>query len=393
MNVVVDALTSTTGWAGTGAVSASGVNEVEGYIAGDQAASLVASFPAGSLDDTLTKSFSVDVSDCDQLVVSVWSRNRGRGTYRQFSDCPYSLVINGTEEYGIRCWLTFTHDMFDITDIDTITSIAIKANHDEEDYLVLSYMVASKDELPYDLFHALQHKLESYRDAEVGDGLEVGTCTAAAGDTVIDIVGSIGHLWRYTVITIDDGENAETHQLGDLASGGFEMSSLFDGQAILNDFTDAAVYVQFPINIYQQEKEVMFPSVTLHGMDVEPVRRDNEIEQLPRSFRPDGFTVEHEHIYLWPINLEITSRSLELNALMATFVRKAMAGHKIWVNGRFVALDFEAAAIEEEPVDSVDVIPRLAYTVNIEIKERVWRKSQVPSLTATPTFTPVTVLP
>lgn len=390
MKTVVDNLDTDAGWVGSGSVDVHNLNTIHEFIAGERSASLVVEFPEGSLGDGLSKTYALDVAAYDQLVISFWSRNKASGIYRVFSHCPYILVINGTVEYGVRVWPGFVDSTFDISTIDEITSIEIRANHNDEDYLVMSYAVASYDELPYDLYQGLKERIEQYRDSFDPGGLPVGTLTGAAGDSVIDIVGTISHLWRYTVITISGGGNSETHQLGSEVTGGFEMTSLFDGETLVNDYTAAEVSIQFPVVTYSQEKEVMFPSMVLHGMEVERVERSTDIEQIPVEFRDGDFLIEHEHSYNWPITVEIVSRSLELNSLMATWVRTALASHRMWVNGRKIDIDFTDTAIESEPVDSFDVIPRLAYTVNVEIKERVWTRRDSKSGQATIAILPMT---
>jgi hypothetical protein len=393
MKTVVDDLLDGTDWAGTGSVVVNGTNEVPQFIAGAQASSVVFYFPAGSNGESIEKTYSVDVTGLDQLVFSLWSRNLGGSDFPTYESCQYHLIINGTLDYGIPTWKSFIDVTFDISSIDTITSIAIECDHDVEDYLVMSYMVASADQLPLDIFTAIQEHIARERDRDYPNGISVGTLTATAGDSVIDIVGSIQHLYRYAVVKIDGGGNSETHQLADEGSGGFEMSSLFDGKTVLNDYTAADVYLQIPINIYQTEKEIMFPSITLHGMEVQPIMRSNELEYPTETRDATGFTVLHHHIYQWPVNLEIISRSLELNAIIAAIVRRAMSLHKIWINGRYNEFSFEESAVEEAPVDSFDVIPRLAYTVTVEVKERVWRRSRPARSTATSTFTATRTLP
>jgi hypothetical protein len=397
MNILLDALTDTTGWSGTGAVTVSTTQVNDnggGYIAGDQTAALLIDFPAGSQGDGLSKTFAVDVSELDQLVVSYWSRNKRNGIYRTFNDCPYSLVINGTLEYGIRCWPSFTDETFAITDVDTITSIEFRAKHNDADSLVVSFMVVSKDELPLDIFTSLVTKLENQRDAEYPNGLLLGTLDATAGDTAIDVIGNVGHLWRYAVLYIDDTVNNETHQLADLTEDGFELTDLFDGRTILNTFSGASVYLQFPVNIYQTGKEIMFPSFTLYGMDVEPIKRGTEIEYPVRVLGSTDTALEHLHIYEWTITCDIASRSLELNAKLAEVFRRAMSKHTVWINGRKVIVHMDAPSSEELPTDSFDVIPRLAYTVTVEVKEFVvWNQKRPLANQATIAVTPVETLP
>lgn len=390
MNVLVDKLDDPTGWTGTGATNVFDETLHEEYLAGYAESALVLEFPQGSAGDGVAKAFNVNVTGLDQLVVSVWSRNLRGSDYRTFEDCPYEVVINGTERFGLRCWQTFVDETMDIADIDVITSIEFRARTNAEDYLIVSNLVASRDELPRDIFDGLRVALERERDAIFPIGLPVGMVSANAGDKAIDIVGQLGHLWRYAVVRIVEGQTVETHQLADSTKEGFEMTTLFDGKVMLNDFADGEVYLQFPVLIYQTQTEVMFPSMTIYGMEPIPIERGTRQDRVLLAPRPDEYDqVEQDAIIQWPCNVDLASRSLELNAVMADWVRRVMNQRVLWINGRKHAITFQDAAVEDLPTDSFDVLPRLAYTVTVEVKERVWTRTTSRAGEATATFTPI----
>lgn len=378
MKTVIDQLSSETEseWSADSGVTI-GINEESGAVAGYNDDSFMVTFAEGSEGAGIERSISeVDVSEYDQLVVSAWSRRLARGIYRTFSECPYRVVINGDEVFGLRVWKgLFETDTFDISDIDSIDSIRIEAATGEDDTLVVSYMVASKDEMPYDVFAGVKEAIENVRDNDLPSGKHIGNVSGSAGDEAVDIHGLLEYVWRYAVIRIADSENEEVHHLSETTRDGITFTSLFDGEKLKHDYDGADVYLEFPVNIYQTEKEVMLPGITLYGMEAAPHEWASEVETWFESFRPDEATeVNGEHATVWSVNVDISARALGLNATMAQWVRKTAQGRNVWINGRMHYLVWEEGATEELPLEAVASIPGLSYTIQVETKEPVWKR-------------------
>ncbi len=390
MNQVIDALASTSGWVGTGSVTASALNQNKDYIVGYQAGSVVFHFPSGSNGERITKTItSIDVTSFDTLVFHVWSRNRRRGQYRSPSDCSYKLGLGGGKEFYFRTHLTFAAEILDISGVDSISEITFEAAHDDDDYLIVSYMVASTPDLPRDLYDGMIAALNNAFDHEFPSGIPVGTATFAAGASAVVISGAADYLWRYTVIEFDDGANQETHQIMEADQNGVVFGPLYNGKTTVNAMTDATVYLKIPPEAYRIEEEAAMPGFTLFGMEPQPIRRHNDAVRFFHTYTDTGVVEETEGlIFDWPVNIDLYCRNEELMAAASRVIRRVMAEHRIFVNGFVFEFDAGEPPSEILPVDAVDSIPNLTYTVTLEVKEQTWRTARTLSGAAAITATP-----
>ncbi len=193
MKLVIDNFDSSTGWSGSGAVSVHGENEHEDYIAGDLARSLIFHFPSGSRGAYIEKTLSpaIDVSAYQEIVVSLWSIRKNGSFYRTSADFPYIIDFGAGKQYCIPAWPTFTQITLDISTLTSLERIRIIANHDSEDYLVASYMIAAADEIPRDIFEAFKEGIERVRaETWPQGGPLVASVTAAVDDTTITFAGA-----------------------------------------------------------------------------------------------------------------------------------------------------------------------------------------------------------
>lgn len=391
MKLVVDALDSLTGWNGTGSVTASAVNTVDDLVAGHQSGSIVFHFPAGSLGQHITKTVGpVNVSEADTLVFHIWSRNKSGSEFRKASDCKYKLSLADGADFYIRVFPTFTHETIDISGVSSITEITFEAVHDDDDYLVVSYMVASKTDLPGDLYDGISEALGRAFNAEYPTGLVVGTATVVAGASLILVTGLNDYLWRGSVLTLDDGANQETHQIKEWTGEGLQLGPLYDGELVVNSMTAADVLLLFPAESYRLEEEAAMPGFTFFGMEPEPVPRQNDADVYVHSFTNTGMVEEKEGlIFAWPVQVDVYCRNVQLMAAAARMIRRIMADHKIYVNGVSFEFDVEIPPVEVLPSDAVDSIPNLTYTITVEVKEQAWRTARLISGMVAVTVTPV----
>lgn len=398
MQLVIDALDSVSGWTPTGTVTVHGTNTIPSHIAANQSASLIFKFPTGSTGQSVTKTLTpVDVTNYDTLVFHLWSRDRALREYREVADCSYKLSFGGAEEFFIRTWSGFSIERIDISGITSISEIKFEATHNAEDYLLVSYMVARADEVPVDIFRTLKTEIERIRDELHPNGLEIGNLTATAGATDLTLDNDVGYLWRYATLKFSGGGNTETHQVKDIneGAGTFDLMSTFDGATLLNTFTAATVYLQFPVEIYQLENEIRVPGMALYGMEPERIERGNDEDLYTFAYTATGFSQDREGKGMrWPVHIAIASRHLELNATMSRIIRVTLGRLQgLWINGEKFSIDFTDTPVESLPSEPFDVLPSLEYTVNVEFKEVVWpRETPILSDTATITVLPVTSL-
>ena len=156
MNLIIDNLNAVTGWSGTGSVH--GLNSHADYIAGYNTSSIVFNFDAE--DEYIEKTYGTDVSDYDIFTLYLYSREKGGTTFNKLADFDYKIDLGSGKEYYLPTWQGFTHVTIDISSIDTIDRIRVTSLHDDDDYLIMSYAVVSKDEIPLDIFQGIKTGME-----------------------------------------------------------------------------------------------------------------------------------------------------------------------------------------------------------------------------------------
>ena len=394
MKLQIDSLTSTTGWTIT-APSTITVNQFSQYIAGLNTASLMIKFDSSG-GRVVTKTFSTpfDVTNYESLVFSIWSQTKGFDKqYLKPADFAYKIQIDSIHEYYIPVWSTFADVTIGIEDVTSITQIKITAMHTDTDHIIISEMVAEHEEIPYDILYAFKETLDYMVAQSYPYGVSIGTINATTGDTSITFSTRPNYLNRYGVILIRDGVNSETHQVMDNDGEIFQLNDNYDGSSILNDYTGATVYLQFPVYINPKQNDVRLPGMAIWGIEPTPILRGNKLDILRDSFLvSDSSSKERRegHILRYPVLIDCESRSDELIDIMTRFIRFLAAGEIIWINGRKHDIDFTGAPTELRPTQGIDIISKVQYSIDVEAKENINSRMAVPATTIiTTTVTPV----
>ena len=386
MKVSIDALTSATGWT-VNSPSTISVNQISKFVAGLNTTSLLIKFSENDSVKTAEKTFTaVDVTDYESLVFSVWSQQKGvNQDYLKSDDFNYKIAINDTQEFYFQVYDTFTDVTIGIEDVTSISKIKITALHTDTDYLIISEMVAEKEEIPRDVLLAVKEQIDFYMNlsADLSSGLLLlGTASATTGDISIDINNPI-FLDRYGVIKIDDGVNSETHQVEDNDVQTFQLNYNFDGQSILHDYTNASVYLVFPSLINPQQDEIRLPGISIWGITPDFILRGGKLDIIRDSFAVSGNSKERVEgqIEEYTILIDCESRAQELIDIMTRVVRQFIAREILWINGRRHDISFAGPPIENIPGDGIDYIPRVQYSMIVEVKENINQRQSVPVTT------------
>jgi hypothetical protein len=378
MKEVIDNFDSLTGWmpeAGS-AVVVHGENEHPEFIAGNLAKSLIFHFPAGSAghytEKTLAPAF--DVEDYDEIVVSVWSQNKHGSYYNLSSDFPYILDFGTGKQFYIPVWETFTQITIDVSALATLERIRIIANHDVDDYLALSYMIAVKDEIPRDIFEAFKDGMEAVRlETWPEGGPAIATLAAAAAAQSVTFGGDRDFLQELAVIKIKDGLHSEVHQLAECAGGGtFKFTGLYDGKAMKYTYSAATVYLQYQIEFGRLAIEAIFPGVGVWGFVPTPMGYTPPKDETIKSYFNGEFQFKKGGMNeSWRIVIDVQARDPENIADMTAFVRRYLARYVVWLNGRDFDIQWQEVPIEEEPNEAVGILHSMKYLIDIEIVEDI----------------------
>lgn len=398
MKLLIDALDSITGWTGYSGASIYGLNEIPDFIAGlGNAKSIIFKFNA--LNSYVEKTINVDVSNYDEITFHFWTRtqkNKGLD-YRLSTDFVYKIDFGTGTEYYIPTYYTFSSVTIDVSSLTTLSRIRITALHSSEDYIIMSNMITSKDEFPRDIFIGVKEQLEYdankiYPKVEAGvldKGILLGTASGAVNDKSIILTTSYKYLDKYAVIRIDDGVNSEIHQLDKNDGLEFYFNSMYSGLKLLNNYTNANVYLIIPAEYGLSEKEIILPCFSIWGMNPEEINHATKLDNIRDSFKVDE-TVQSrlsQVNFNYPILIDCEARQNELIAIMSKVVRNMIAREYFWVNGKKVNIKNAGASTYIEATEGYNQIPKIQYTMNIEIREEIFdRETQVKTITNNITY-------
>lgn len=382
MKLLISALNTTTGWTTSDAskMTIHGVNEIPEYIAGDQTASLIIRFKANSSGAyvDLPISPAIDVSSYNEIVFhaySVYTQNKG---INQFDPSNFiaSIDFNGTmTDYMIPVYSHLAPVTLSLTGISSVSRIRITSNTNDPEYLVISYMVAVKDQLPVDIFSSMQTLLQTVRDERFLNSYLIGTVTASAGDKSIYLTSN-KYLQKYATIKIVGGGKTEYHQIADNDERNFYFYSMFDGPTIVNNFTAANVYLELPVLYEVQEEEFVCHGIEISGMAPKPIYRGNKAETEYDSLLSTGsiYARKNDLITEWNLEIVCQSRYDDIVAVLSEIVRVAIARETLWVNGRKLYMFFSTDPQYIEAVDPDNQFPRMIYTVKFETRETIYQR-------------------
>lgn len=371
MKKVIDSCNSLTGWT-VSAPSVIAQNDFPQYVAGLNEFSILTRFDAEDAIRTLSKSLGpVDVSGYETLVLSCHSRDNGKTDYTD-QVFWYKIRINATTEFYLPVKDTFTNVDIAIDSVDEIDRIEITAMTDGVDFLWLSEIVVEKQQVMLDTMLAAKAHIEYELNKLAGDGVKVGTASFTAGDRDVTI-GNFAYLEQYSVVKITDGVNSELHQVDDKgANGEFRFMPTFDGEQILNNYTDADVYVTFPVSLNPDEREIRIPGVVVWAFTPTPVYRTGKLDSKIDAYNVDGSFVETTEGQLLMVDIQVDceARQASLLDIASRAVRQWAEKEITWINGRFHETFWNEAPTEIQPPTGIDIIPKMQYTISIELEER-----------------------
>jgi hypothetical protein len=377
---IIDYMNINTGWGEEGDFAFYSYNQHKDYIANNLSASMVFKVNANSAGSIVYNgTFDIDVSDCDEIVLWVWSRNNVKNSYNKASDFTYKMNFGGDVSYYIPTRNQLSMVLIDCRNIQTISQIQIEALHDIEDYLIISSIVAIKEEMPIDLYKDIKSILSDTVIKEYGGKFIVGITSTSVGDTSISITGEKDFIDRYSVIKIKQDDVEEIHQIASSSELEFTFTSMFDGKSILNDFTDAEVYIMLSIDYGVETKEIKLPAITIYGMAPEQVLRGSLLEDKYDSHSDDDKLMARREgaIFNYHLTLDCEARHFELLGAMSEIVRKFIARETIWINNKKYRMVWDGRPVELMPTIPIDMIPKVQYNFSIEIIEALYARQAI----------------
>lgn len=407
MKTTIDNFSSTTGWTTGLGAAVHGVNQVPEYVAGLNSQSLVFSF--NGLGGWAEKSIAMDISKYEEVTFHLWSRNKKKAgwDFQLSADFVYKIDFGTGVEYLVPTFQGFMPVTLDISALTTpITRVRITALHPDTDYLIVSEMVAVRDEIPADLFIGIKEHVDNAMAEEYGrtkfknsagdwiegvasKGIPIGIVSGNAGDSDILFTGPLPFVEKYSVIRIDDGVNSEVHQVMDNDELEFHFNTNYDGSALVNTFVSAVVYLVLPCVFGTSESEITLPGIALSGMASEEVQETNKEDTVRDTFTP-GDSVKSRQTsvpYQYRVFFDCNSRHDSVLAMMSKVVRAILSKEFVWVNGKKIEIAAEGPGEYFGPDSELPIIPKIQLRALCEIREEVWRREDlVKTLTNTRNF-------
>ena len=373
MKTTIDTLEVTTGWACAGGTIAVSLNQHPEYIADNLAASLLIQVPAGNINKVLKKTVSVTLTDCTEIVFNVWSR--GKGSVNQpgmLPPMPYKIKF-GTNEFYIPLSKGFNDVSIGLNGWTAVTEISITPLFDDDDYLIISGMYGIRDEYPADVFAGVKAGIERAVSTLSPKGLLVGTCSCVAGETSIAL-SAYTYIDRFATILIDDGANSETHQIEKFDEGATKrlwFTSLKDGKAIKYNHTTAPVYLALPVEYGTMQKEAIIPGIAIWGMESTPDQNEVDSNEIWDTYNVNGSTALRRTVYRqkYQVLIDCEARHGKVLAVLSRLVKWFISQQVVWINGRKHDIGYGNAAVYIEPPESVEMVPKLQYTIEIQTAE------------------------
>ena len=385
MKMTIDEFSVTTGWV-TGAgstMSAHMLNQHSDFIAGNNTSSLVLKVPAGNTGKYIQKAITKDLTGYDDIVFHIWSRTQKTNDYPKSTSYKYKIEFGTATIYYVPTRMDFCEVVLHVTGTTTIDKIKITALHNEEDYIIISHMIACADEVPLDILQGIKDKLEYDLIALHGNGILLGTVTMLAGDKYITFTGN----WveRYACLVITNGVNTEKHIIKEIDGSTVWFGQPYDGDVVKYSMTGASVYLFVPVEFGRMQMEIILPSITVWGITPERVWRGAGLDSYRDTWKTTNTTNETREgaIFKYDMMIDCEARHNELIALLSNVVRKFIACQTIWINGRRFTINFEGIPTEVEPTQAFEVIPKIQYVLSVEIKEDIWSRVVKPIIITT----------
>jgi hypothetical protein len=189
----------------------------------------------------------------------------------------------------------------------------------------------------------------------------------------------VNFIEKYAVIRIDDGTHAEVHQIISDDEQEFFFNSNYDGVTVVNDFTNASVYLTVPVEFGKSEEEIILPSINVWGMNPEEIYDISKLDSIRDTFK-DNETVQSRNAdakFRYIILIDAEARHNELIAFMSRAIRNFIGRQILWVNGKKIEFFSDGTSTFVEPVEEFNEIPKIQYVMRIEVREQIHDREEL----------------
>jgi hypothetical protein len=226
-------------------------------------------------------------------------------------------------------------------------------------YAVVSDLRTWTEELPADI---LDNMLEELRP--LLPRIPCGTLDAQAGENTVTLLSDTGFLEKNAVIAF----GGELHEVRNVNGTGVEFYSSFAGERVVQDY-NGPFAIEVVIKKGYYDLEAALPGVTLWYDMPRPNGRDTGPGQRQFNIGAAQYSERRSKNYTWDITVETAARSPHLLQTIAAAVRGYLAQESVVLHGLKTWMRFTEAAVNDEPSEAFDILPRVVYRVSIDIEE------------------------
>jgi len=356
----IDLLNSITGWTANGTQTVE-IQTFDDFISGYNTESLMIRISSGNSGKHVIKSFTtVDVTGNREITFSAVSLRR---------TAKYQVEIETGQIFTIEIGQHFGPVSIPVDGFNTVSMIRIISLDNVEDVIIISNLRVIKDSFPVDILNGIKSGLEVERDRTVSKGRKIGKITALAGDKFVVVENDWSWIEKSVVLTIGN----ERHQINNVKDNRASFMDNLDGGCLLNDYSNEDVYVSFPVEVGYYDREVQLPGIAIWYTSPTPATRNGRTSTEEICTGPLGtYRRRDGMIMTWRVQLEIAGRSPELVADATSVVRCFINKSTVWVHGKKLWFEWSEPAVDNEPIEGYDIIPRASYVFDVEIREDLW---------------------
>lgn len=375
MSLVIDTMQDSTLWTGTADQISN--NEISDYIANNYSVSTLVNFTA--TDQYVQRIFdsAIDVSNYTELIFHVVNLTYGKVNYESVDYFDFKIEIGTGNEFYMKAFPSLAHQTISIEEISSIDMIKITSLSDNDNVLIISSLMAVNNDYPYDMFSSMKSLIENVRDEQ--NEKIITTLTVDSGIASVEFGSTINYLNELTIIKISDDTNSEIHQIKSIVDMVIEFNNNFDGNSIINSYTDANVSLYYPVEFQQIEMERNISGISIWGISPNFYDIETDIGVIYDSWAIDGSLKKQStgHYVEYIVQIDVESRSYEILNELSKIVSIAIGRNKLWINNFRCYIDFSSPATEQIISEPSNIIPKISFFCSVKFKYDIYNRENI----------------
>lgn len=389
MKLIIDNMTSHTGWIATSGVCTISTTNWKEFATSFNTSQVKFIAEAGAVVSK-TLSTPLDITGYQTISIPLVAQNSESillpADFRlkvRFYNGEVDIDDNPIyEEFYVSANMSFHPRVFAIS-LTTISKIELIFITDLS--IMVSQIIAYVDHVPFDIYSGIEELLLSKISGL--PKFQVGKISAIQGDKSPTISG-LKYVDKHAVIEFGN----EIHQvMSDVSNNVVSFNDYGDGRVVKATYTEEPVYLSFIPQIEPEEYDAFIPSVSIsRGFGTEIVQEDEPYSNVYDSWSTNGTirVLEVGTSWKYTIIVEASSRISDIDEYLLKILKTAFNKQSIiWINGRkhdLICKDVQWV----EYGDATEILSKMQVECIIECSEELWQQEIQPiNLEVTKTVT------